>query len=98
MKKKKVDFSSVDFDLGNILNQNNSPDVEKEFIQAARLNYEPVAFENACEAAEYVDITKDYFCLVSGKFVFGDFIEALLYKKRLRPKQACLYHHVRHGR
>jgi hypothetical protein len=90
MKKKKIDFSSLDFDLENILNQNKSPDVEKEFIQAARLNFEPVCFENAVEAAEYIDYQKDYFCFVSGKFIFGDFIEALLYKKQLKPKRVYI--------
>jgi hypothetical protein len=89
-KRKPIDFSSMSFDLDNILNQNQSPDVEKEFIKAARLNYEPVCFDNAVEAAGVVDYQKDYFCFVSGKFIFGDFIEALLFKKALNPKRVYI--------
>jgi hypothetical protein len=87
MKKKKVDFSSLDFDLDSIMPHDSKEDIEKEFIREARLNFEPVCFENAVKAAECIDINKDYFALVSGKFIFGDFIEALLYQKQLKPKR-----------
>lgn len=90
MKKKNMDFSSLEFDFDGLFEpdkKEKSKDVEKEFIQAARLNFEPVSFENAAVAADCIDVRKNYFALVSGKFVFGDFLEALLYKKRLEPKK-----------
>ena len=70
----KFDFSSLTFEK------------EREAQEVTpRLNVEPVMFENALEMLDGIDIDKDYFCFVSGNFIFGDFIEALLYHKRLAP-------------
>lgn len=35
--------------------------------------------------ADAIDYAEDYFALVSGSFIFGDFIEALCFKKELNP-------------
>jgi hypothetical protein len=85
--KNTMDFSSLEFDLDLDLTfgQDNTDDIEKEFIKAAKLNFDPVCFENALTAVDCIDYDKDYFALVSGKFVFGDFIEALVYRKQLSP-------------
>ena len=40
--------------------------------------------------ARGIDITQDYFCLVSGGFIFGDLIEALCYVHDLKPKAVYL--------
>ena len=69
------DFSSLDFDKKS----------EEQMQEVPKLNTEPVMFENAKQMAIKVDWSKDYFCFVAGSFIFGDFIEALLYAKRLKP-------------
>lgn len=73
------DFSALTFGQG-------APE-EREI---PRLSTEPVAFENAERMADRIDYGKDYFAFVSGKFIFGDFIEALCYKKRLAPSAVYL--------
>ena len=87
MKKNdfKIDFSSLSFDLGFGAAEMES-EKEREFIRAAVLNRQPVMFERAIDMARGIDITKDYFCLVSGGFIFGDLIEALCFVHELRPK------------
>lgn len=70
----KFDFSSLTFEK------------EREAQEVTpRLNTEPVMFENALDMLDNIDISKDYFCFVSGSFIFGDFLEALLYHKKLAP-------------
>lgn len=69
------DFSSLDFDKKS----------EEQMQEVPRLNTEPVMFENAKQMAIKTDWSKDYFCFVAGSFIFGDYIEALLYAKRLKP-------------
>ena len=68
------DFSPLQF---------REPEPEKAPIP--KLTYEPVAFENAEKMAREIDWNQDYICIVSGTFIFGDFIEALLYRKALKP-------------
>lgn len=88
-KKKKIDFSSLDFDFDSVTLGGEEDDAaaEKEFIKAARLNLRPVTWENAEDAAKAIDYTKDYFAFTSGRFVFGDFIEALCYVQQLLPEK-----------
>lgn len=77
-KKNKgfqFDFSALKF----------AQDAEEQEIP--KLRTEPAAFENAEEMADRIDIKKDYFAFVSGGFIFGDFIEALCFKKRLAPSE-----------
>ena len=80
-----MDFSSLDFgidfdfdfDIG--MNQGDDPEKkEKEFIRAAKLPYKPVCYKNAQDMVAGIDIREDYFCMVSGSFIFGDFLEALI--------------------
>lgn len=71
------DFSSLDF--------SNIFEPSAEVRQINRLSTVPVAFENAAAMARSIDWTHDYMAFVSGAFVFGDFIEALLYVKNLCP-------------
>ena len=91
MKKNdfKIDFSSMKFDLGFGTAELES-EKEREFIRQAVLNRQPVMFERAVDMARGIDISQDYFCLVSGGFIFGDFIEALCYVHDLRPKAVYL--------
>ena len=91
MKKKdfKIDFSSLSLDLGFGAAQLESEE-EREFIRSAVLNRKPVMYERAVDMVNGIDITQDYFCLVSGGFIFGDFIEALCYVRDLRPKSVYL--------
>ncbi len=73
-KMFKLDFSSL---------QIKEPEPEKAPIP--KLSYAPIAFENAEKMAQDIDWNQDYICIASGTFIFGDFIEALLYRKRLKP-------------
>lgn len=74
-KDFSFDFSSLDFDKKS----------EEQMQEVPKLNMEPVVFENAKQMAIKTDWSKDYFCFVSGSFIFGDLIEALLYAKKLKP-------------
>ncbi len=83
-KKKKqagfsFDFSALTFDR---------PAEDQEEIP--KLSTEPAAFENAEYMAGSIDYSKDYFAFVPGNFVFGDFLEALCYKKRLAPSEVYI--------
>ena len=87
MKKRKkgggldfsFDFSALSFGAPDEGEQ------EPEQEEIPRLNTDPVIFDNALEMVGQMDYTRDYFALVSGRFVFGDFIEALCADKNLRP-------------
>lgn len=76
-KPLNFDFSSLDFSM--------SFDPEEEARPINRLSPVPVSDENAEALARHVDWERDYICLVSGAFVFGDFLELLLYAHDLRP-------------
>ncbi len=90
-KKKVMDFSSLDLNLDALGDWGGDEEkAEKEFIRAARLNLSPVTWENAEAAADAIDYNKDYFALLSGRFIFGDFIEVLIYKKELMPRRVYL--------
>lgn len=81
----KFNFSSLDF--GNLFENADSGFSfgEKEFVSRAKLNHAPVIYENALAMAKELDISKDYFAIVSGKFVYGDFLEALCDVHNLEP-------------
>ena len=84
MKKKSSDPLSFNFDFSSLtFGPGNHDD---EYTEIPRLNMEPVCFENAEAMADAIDYSKDYFCLASGSFIFGDFLEALCFKKDLQPK------------
>lgn len=72
------DFSSLDFTIPAF----NPGD---EARQINRLSAVPVSDENAEALARHIDWQHDYIALVSGAFVFGDFLELLLYVHDLRP-------------
>ncbi len=83
-KKKKqngfsFDFSALTFD-GQVADQQEIP----------KLSTEPAAFENAEYMADSIDYSRDYFAFVPGNFIFGDFLEALIFKKRLVPSQVYI--------
>lgn len=86
MRKKKIgngisfDFSSLTF----------GQSAEEDRDEIPKLSTEPVAFENAERMAESMDYSRDYFAFVPGNFVFGDFLEALCYKKRLAPDEVYI--------
>lgn len=88
-KKKSVDFSSLSFDLDIAMGE-DADEAEKEFIKSCRLNLKPVTWDNAEDAAELLDYNSDYFALLSGRFIFGDFIEALILKHELMPKRVYI--------
>lgn len=77
-RRKKRDGFSFDFSSLTFGGQS-----EEEIEEIPRLNLKPVAFENAEAMADSIDWQKDYFAIVSGSFIFGDFIEALHFKKKL---------------
>lgn len=69
-------FSSLSFDF-DIFGDKDQEDQIPELLKTARLSYKPVVFDNALDMAADIDISQDYFALVSGSFVFGDLLEAL---------------------
>lgn len=77
-KPLTFDFSSLDFTMPAF-----SPDEEARPIN--RLSPVPVSDENAEALARHIDWKRDYIALVSGAFVFGDFLELLFYVHDLRP-------------
>lgn len=72
-------FSSLDF---------TTPGEEHKPVP--RLNLEPVIFDNAEAMARDIDWSRDYIAITAGSFIFGDFIEALCYVKRLDPSAVYL--------
>ena len=80
MKRRKgleFDFSSLDFSV------NFNPGEEARPIR--RLSAIPVSDENAEALARHIDWNRDYICFVSGSFIFGDFLELLLFVHDLQP-------------
>ena len=74
---------NLNFDFGFGTNDvEDEPDdgqaSEKEYIRAAHLPHKPVCYKNAQDMVAGLDIRQDYFCMVSGSFIFGDFLEALI--------------------
>lgn len=65
----------------------DNADIVKNLLRTAKIQYKPVAFENACAMAKAIDLESDYFAIVPGSFVFGDLLEALSLKKALKPKR-----------
>lgn len=88
MDKIKFDFSSLNFSgFGGNQNDEDETDEVKEFVSLARpAILRIVNYSNAQKLARDLDKDHDYFCLVAGSFVFGDFIEAFCEQHDLRPK------------
>ncbi len=84
--KRKRKSDGFSFDFSSLTFGNTAQEVE----EIPKLTTEPAAFENAERMAESIDYDKDYFALVSGSFIFGDFIEALIYKHELAPSSVYI--------
>ena len=82
------DFSSLDFlsDTEEQTTTEETQDPFDEFLQTARISHKRVLYQNARELAERMDYNEDYFAIVAGSFVFGDFIEALCEVNDLQPE------------
>ena len=87
MKRKKRS-DGFSFDFSSLSFGGNRQEEEREEIP--RLSTEPAEFENAEAMADSIDYSKDYFALVSGNFVFGDFLEALIFRKDLQPREVYI--------
>ena len=83
-KRRRNGDGQFSFDFSALTYGGNT---EEEEEQIPKLSTEPVMFENAMKMAEEMDYSKDYFAIVAGTFIFGDFIEALCWKKRLMPSE-----------
>ena len=64
-------------------------DAEAE-VEIPKLANEPVMFENALDMVKRMEYGKNYFAIVAGTFIFGDFIEALCYEKELAPEEVYI--------
>lgn len=82
------DFSSLTFHPEDM--PAFSDKKEKEFIRKAKIRHKPIIYKNALDMAQAMDIREEYFCLVSGSFIYGDFIEALCDIHRLRPRRVLI--------
>lgn len=78
------DFSSLDFSMDR---PEEETDEVGEFLRSAKINKKPVMYENALKMASEIDLKQEYFCIIGGAFIYGDFIEALCDKKDLSPKR-----------
>ncbi|TXD47359.1 hypothetical protein [Polaribacter sp. IC073] len=81
------DFNLEDFDLDlgmdkNIFDENI---VHKPKLHNSRKEYQ-VKYKNAKQLANDVDIEARNFCIISGNFIFGDFIEALLVENKRKAE------------
>ena len=79
-KSINFDFSSLDFTVPAF-----NPGDEARPIN--RLSPVPVSDANAEALARHIEWGRDYLCFVSGAFVFGDFLELLLYVHDLQPSR-----------
>ena len=94
MAKKRPKDGSEDFDLKfdfaslTFRDDEKEPDPETEsaLVEVPKLSLRPVAFENAEDFVEDIEYGKDYFAFLSGSFIFGDCLEALIFQKDLNPK------------
>ena len=84
------DFSSLSFDFDLFGGEDDEDKEIRELIHTAKLNFRPVVFDNALEMAKEMDLTQDYFALVSGAFIFGDLLEAMCWKKALQALSAAM--------
>lgn len=81
-KKRNGEFS---FDFSSLsFGQHTEQQEEREI---PKISTEPACFENAEEMADRLDYDKDYFAFLSGNFVFGDFLEALIFRQKLEPSE-----------
>lgn len=74
-----VDFSSMSFAVGN--------DPGEVAEKLPKLNHRPVRYENAMDLAKSMEYGQNYVVMLAGDFIYGDFIEALLYEKQLFPSK-----------
>ena len=61
-----------------------------EFVKTAKMSFKPVMFENAQTLADQINYQDDYYFITGGQFVFGDFIEALILQKKLKPTKVYI--------
>lgn len=81
-KPLNFDFSSLDFSL--------TFNPEEEARPINKLSPVPVSDENAEALARHIDWNRDYICFVSGSFIFGDFLELLLFVHDLQPSSVYI--------
>lgn len=82
MKRKRDPFKQgFSFDFSSMSFGNDWEDKE----EIPRLSYIPAEFRHAEDMAEEIDWTKDYISILAGTFVFGDLLEAIVYKHSLLP-------------
>ena len=87
-----IDFE-LDFDLGDFNLVEPDGDEPKSRILAPRMNAknvcQHVAYKNAREMARKIDLREGCrtFAWVSGDFIFGDLLEALILEKHISPKK-----------
>lgn len=83
----KFDFSSLDMSGGFGSIQEKK---EREFVKHAKIKHRPVMYENALAMAKQIDPSENYFAVVSGSFIFGDFIEAMCDVHDLQPEEIII--------
>lgn len=88
----ELDFDLDDFDL-TLGEENEDEGGFKTRIMRPKMNVKNVShkvvYRNAEKLAEKIDLTEGArtFAWVSGDFIFGDLLEALVMKKRISPKK-----------
>lgn len=85
-KRTLKDGLDLRFDFSSLTFENQEEDRQEERT-IPRLSYTPVDYKYAEDMAKRIDWQQDYIALLAGTFVFGDFLEALLYRKVLLPER-----------
>ena len=85
-KELELDFDLKDFDITNqsdgLKTRISPPRVYKKTLT------QKIKYKNAEKLATEIDISKDArsFVIVSGNFIFGDFLETLVYDRKIKVK------------
>jgi len=88
MGSPTFDFSSLTFSRPESLSFSNKK--ERDFIAKARIRHAPVLYKHAKELVGNIDPDQDYFFLVPGSFIYGDFLEALCDTHQIRAKRIVI--------
>ena len=83
-----ADFD-FDFDLGDFGDILDDDNLETRYIKPAIKKNSKVKYEYAIDLAREIDIGENSrtFSIVSGNFIFGDFIEALMFERNLHADE-----------
>lgn len=91
-----IDFPDLDLDFNlddfDILNDDG---LDTRYMKPVTTKpFQTMKYEKAEELADSISCEKNerHFVVVSGNFIFGDFLEALIDRKNIKPKKNLYFH------